>query len=141
MIPKWFVMVMVIRIEGGRSTPSRHVSLTGGRMHALACVRQEDCEVDFPNCVFASFRREAYVKLAEDVSGYGWLYLRGAMSMSTVGLKSLSAVFAQIQDHRDPRGVRHPLPSLLGLVFLGLLARIREMAVLQRWAEMHWPQL
>jgi hypothetical protein len=63
------------------------------------------------------------------------------MSMSTVELKSLSAVFAQVQDHRDPRGVRHPLPSLLGLVFLGLLARIREMAVLQRWAEMNWPQL
>ena len=61
--------------------------------------------------------------------------------MSTVELKSLSAVFAQVQDHRDRRGVRHPLPSLLALVFLGLLARIREMAVLQRWAEMNWPQL
>lgn len=61
--------------------------------------------------------------------------------MSTVELKSLSAVFAQIQDHRDPRGVRHPLPALLALVFLGLLARIREMAVLQRWAEVHWLQL
>jgi hypothetical protein len=61
--------------------------------------------------------------------------------MCTVELKSLSAVFAQVRDHRDRRGVRHPLPSLLALVFLGLLARIREMAVLQRWAEMHWPQL
>jgi len=30
---------------------------------------------------------------------------------------------------------------MLALVFLGLLARIREMAVLQRWAETHWDQL
>src|SRR5262249_19785699 len=29
----------------------------------------------------------------------------------------------------------HPLSGMLALVFLGLLARIREMAVLQRWAE------
>ena len=61
--------------------------------------------------------------------------------MPMVELKSLSAVFAQIQDHRDSRGIRHPLQSLLALVFLGLLARIREMAVLQRWAETHWPLL
>ena len=37
--------------------------------------------------------------------------------------------------------MRHPLQSILTLVFLGLLARIREMAVLQRWAEAHWDQL
>ena len=37
--------------------------------------------------------------------------------------------------------MRHPLPALLSLVFLGLLARIREMAVLQRWAEAHWDEL
>src|SRR5262245_39203359 len=61
--------------------------------------------------------------------------------MSTLDLKSLSAVFAQVQDHRDARGKRHPLPALLSLVFLWLLSRIREMAVLQRWAEMHWSQL
>ena len=61
--------------------------------------------------------------------------------MSTVDLRSLAAVFAQVRDHRDPRGIRHPLPSLLALVFLGLLGRIREMAVLQRWAETHWAQL
>jgi hypothetical protein len=54
---------------------------------------------------------------------------------------SLTDVFAQVQDFRDPRGKRHPMPSLLALVFLGLLARIREMAVLQRWAEAHWDQL
>jgi hypothetical protein len=30
------------------------------------------------------------------------------------------------------------MASLLSLVFLGLLARIREMAALQRWADEHW---
>jgi hypothetical protein len=53
-------------------------------------------------------------------------------------IESLSDVFAQIPDPRDPRGIRHPSQGILALVFLGLLARIREMAVLQRWAETHW---
>lgn len=61
--------------------------------------------------------------------------------MSDSELASLAAVFSQVRDHRDPRGKRHPLPALLALVFLGLLARIREMAVLQRWAEAHWDEL
>ena len=61
--------------------------------------------------------------------------------MSTVVLQSLASVFARVQDRRARRGVRHPLNSLLALVFLGLLARIREMAVLQRWVELHWPEL
>jgi hypothetical protein len=55
--------------------------------------------------------------------------------------ESLVRVFAQVQDPRKRRGVRHPLQSILTLVFLGLLARIREMKVLQRWAEAHWDQL
>jgi len=33
------------------------------------------------------------------------------------------------------------MQSILAVVFLGLLARIREMKVLQRWAEEHWDQL
>ena len=61
--------------------------------------------------------------------------------MVVAHLHSLAQVFGQVQDFRDPRGRRHPLPALLALVFLGLLARIREMAVLQRWAETHWDQL
>ena len=56
-------------------------------------------------------------------------------------MSSLSEVFSQVCDFRHPRGKRHPLPALLALVFLGLLARIREMAVLQRWAEVHWDEL
>lgn len=61
--------------------------------------------------------------------------------MSNSDLSSLAQVFSRVQDFRDPRGKRHPLAALLSLVFLGLLARIREMAVLQRWAETHWDEL
>lgn len=61
--------------------------------------------------------------------------------MATAPIQSLLDVFAQVPDTRFPRGVRHPLPAILSLVFLGLLARIREMAVLQRWAEEHWDEL
>jgi hypothetical protein len=61
--------------------------------------------------------------------------------MSYPELASLAEVFSRVRDFRHPRGKRHPLPALLLLVFLGLLARIREMAVLQRWAEVHWDEL
>jgi hypothetical protein len=61
--------------------------------------------------------------------------------MAIAELSSLVQVFRRVKDHRDPRGIRHPLPALLALVFLGLMGRIREMAVLQRWAEAHWEQL
>ena len=56
-------------------------------------------------------------------------------------MESLVRVFSQVQDTRKPRGVRHPIESILALVFLGLLARIREMEVLNRWATEHWDLL
>lgn len=58
--------------------------------------------------------------------------------MSDVSLSSLAEVFGRLPDPRDPRGVRHSMPLVASLVFLGMLARIREMAVLVRWAEVHW---
>lgn len=61
--------------------------------------------------------------------------------MVPVRLEVLAEVFAQVTDPRGKRGKRHPLQGILGLVFIGLLARIREMAVLQRWAEEHWQTL
>jgi hypothetical protein len=53
----------------------------------------------------------------------------------------LAEIFLQVTDPRKARGVRHPFPALLSLVFLGLLARVTEMAVLVRWAKEHWDQL
>ena len=54
---------------------------------------------------------------------------------------ALADVFGTVPDPRDPRGVRHPLRGILTLAFLGLLARIREMEVLCRWAQAHWSEL
>lgn len=61
--------------------------------------------------------------------------------MSPDFVASLVKAFSQVRDPRVAQGKRHPLPSLLTLLFLGLLARIHEMAVLQRWAESHWDTL
>ena len=56
-------------------------------------------------------------------------------------LSRLGAVFSQLSDPRKARGVRHPYQSMVALVFLGLLGRITEMAVLVRWATIHWKDL
>jgi hypothetical protein len=56
-------------------------------------------------------------------------------------LSDLGAVFSQINDPRKKRGVRHPFQGVVALVFLGLLGRITEMAVLVRWAKAHWEDL
>ena len=58
-----------------------------------------------------------------------------------VRLESLAQVFSQVPDPRQRRGIRHPMSGMLALVFLGLLARIREMEVLIRWAKVHWREL
>jgi hypothetical protein len=54
--------------------------------------------------------------------------------MVVSSLSRLKAVFSQIYDPRKARGVRHPFSGIVSLVFLGLLARITEMAVVVRWA-------
>jgi hypothetical protein len=56
-------------------------------------------------------------------------------------LPSLLDAFAQIDDPRHRRGVRHPFTSLLTLTFLGLLCRETDFAGLQRWAADHWAVL
>lgn len=61
------------------------------------------------------------------------------MSGDVVG--GLADVLGTVTDPRDPRGVRHPFRGILTLAFLGLLARIREMEVLCRWAQTHWAEL
>jgi len=63
------------------------------------------------------------------------------VSAASATLGGLVQAFAQVPDPRDPRGVRHPIQVVVSLVFLGMLARLREMAVLVRWAEAHWDEL
>jgi DDE_Tnp_1-associated len=61
--------------------------------------------------------------------------------MATAALDSLLDAFSQITDPRDRRGVRHPFAGILALVFLGLLGRMTEFAVIHRWARRHWAVL
>ena len=51
---------------------------------------------------------------------------------------SLLEVFSRLDDPRKARGVRHPFAGIIALTLLGMLARIREMEVLVRWASVHW---
>lgn len=61
--------------------------------------------------------------------------------MVACSLSQLAKVFSQISDPRKARGVRHPFSGIVSLVFLGLLARITEMAVVERWAKANWDEL
>jgi hypothetical protein len=54
---------------------------------------------------------------------------------------TLLDAFSQLDDPRSRRGVRHPFDGIVVLMLLGMLARIREMEVLVRWATLHWAQL
>lgn len=54
---------------------------------------------------------------------------------------SLLEVFSRLDDPREARGVRHPFAGIIALTLLGMLARIREMEVLVRWATVHWDYL
>jgi len=67
--------------------------------------------------------------------------LAGNSAPSSEMLSRLAESLSQVTDPRAKRGIRHPFSGILALVFLGLLARIREMAVLERWAKAHWDVL
>ena len=54
---------------------------------------------------------------------------------------TLLKAFSQLDDPRRRRGVRHPFSGMVALMLLGMLARIREMEVLVRWATVHWDEL
>jgi len=55
--------------------------------------------------------------------------------------RTLLKTFSQLEDPRSPRGIRHPFSGIVVLMLLGMLARMREMEVLVRWATVHWDQL
>ena len=61
--------------------------------------------------------------------------------MAPVASASLLAAFQQLTDPRHRRGVRHPFPGLLAVIFLGLLSRQPDFASIARWAKRHWPTL
>jgi len=55
--------------------------------------------------------------------------------------ETLLGAFSQLEDPRFRRGIRHPFAGIVVLTLLGMLARIREMEVLVRWAGIDWDQL
>src|SRR6478672_11521907 len=61
--------------------------------------------------------------------------------MAPVASASLLAAFQQLTDPRHRRGVRHPFPGLLSVIFLGLLSRQPDFASIARWAKRHWTVL
>lgn len=54
---------------------------------------------------------------------------------------TLLEAFSKLDDPRCRRGVRHPFAGIVTLMLLGMLARIREMEVLVRWAAVNWDEL
>jgi hypothetical protein len=54
---------------------------------------------------------------------------------------TLLEAFGRLEDPRAARGVRHPFAGMVVLTLLGMLARIREMEVLVRWATANWDRL
>ena len=61
--------------------------------------------------------------------------------MTPVPSESLLAAFQGLTDPRHRRGVRHPFPGLLAVIFLGLISRQPDFASIARWAKRHWPTL
>ncbi len=49
----------------------------------------------------------------------------------------LVAALGTIPDFRHRRGRRHPLPGVLGLVVLGLMANCRSLSAISRYAQIH----
>ncbi len=61
--------------------------------------------------------------------------------MSASPATSLLAALQTLTDFRRRRGVRHPFPSALALIFLGLLCRQADFAAIARWAKQRWGAL
>lgn len=49
----------------------------------------------------------------------------------------LMASLQRVPDFRNPKGRRHPLPGVLGLVVLGLMANCRSLSAISRYARIH----
>ncbi len=91
---------------------------------------QENCKV-----VFAE--RSAAVRRRGRPQG-GLLFCGKEPSMHAA---TLLDAFFRLDDPRSARGVRQPFAGMVVLMLLGMLARIREMEVLVRWATIHWDRL
>lgn len=62
-------------------------------------------------------------------------------SPATEALPALYDYLVQVPDPRDPRGVRHPLPAVLALVFCALLCGARHLSAIADWGRDHSAEL
>ena len=60
---------------------------------------------------------------------------------ATARLPALYAYLAQVPDHRDPRGVRHPLVAVLAQVCCALLCGARHLTAIAEWGRHHPAEL
>ena len=72
------------------------------------------------------------------------LWVIGGMSMAAVPASPVADEFAlllaalgTVPDFRQRKGRRHPLPGILGLVVLGLMANGRSLSAISRYAQIH----
>jgi len=52
--------------------------------------------------------------------------------------QSLLCCFQHMSDPRHRRGIRHPFPSLMAAMLLGLICRQPDFASIARWTRHHW---
>src|SRR5712691_1829173 len=54
---------------------------------------------------------------------------------------SLLESFAQVPDHREPRGRRHPLPAILALATAAMLEGARSLYAIAQWGRLQEPEV
>jgi hypothetical protein len=62
------------------------------------------------------------------------------MKEKSVG-SSLLESFAQVPDHREPRGRRHPLPAILALATAAMLEGARSLYAIAQWGRLQEPEI
>jgi hypothetical protein len=62
------------------------------------------------------------------------------MKEKNVG-SSLLESFAQVPDHREPRGRRHPLPAILALATAAMLEGARSLYAIVQWGRLQEPEV
>ena len=60
---------------------------------------------------------------------------------NTSSLKHFVRCLKKVRDPRSKQGQSHPFSSILAIVVLGLIGNITTLAEIQRWAELHYPEL
>ena len=60
---------------------------------------------------------------------------------TTSSLKHFVRCLKKVHDPRSKQGQSHPFSTILAIIVLGLIGNITTLAEIQRWAELHYPEL